>query len=436
MADQKINWDQCLQHAVISDIGMRRSNNQDSYAVTISNNNEDWHQRGHVFLVADGMGAHAAGELASKIAADQIPHLYLKHRELSAPEALQRAVIETNAEVHRKGQANLDFHNMGTTCSVLTLLPQGAVLAHIGDSRVYRLRGDHFEQLTFDHSLVWEMRETGQLAENSELAASLPKNVITRSLGPNATVKVDIEGPFPTEVGDTFLLCSDGLTGKVSDEEIGPIIANLPPEEAARALVDIANLRGGPDNITIVIAKVIGPEITTRVAATEPITVGGEKEERKVHPALWASLGAFVLAAVGMLAAQNIPAAGVAGVGALVLLVIVLIKAFNESGSGVMVGAGQRFGRGPYVRIASAASEKVVDELIDIMQQLRDAAIEQKWNVDWEHVDSLCGSGDAAKSSGNLGRTVSNYARAVSFMMEQLRTKGKNKGDESAIDHN
>ena len=433
MADQKINWDQCLQHAVISDIGMRRSNNQDSYAVTISSNNDDWQHRGHIFLVADGMGAHAAGELASQIAADQIPHLYLKHRELSAPEALQRAVIETNAEVHRKGQANLDFHNMGTTCSVLTLLPQGAVLAHIGDSRVYRLRGEYFEQLTFDHSLVWEMRETGQLDENSELAASLPKNVITRSLGPNATVKVDIEGPFPTEVGDTFLLCSDGLTGKVTDEEIAAIIANLPPEEAVRALVDIGNLRGGPDNITVVIAKVIGPEITTRVAATEPITVGGEKEQRKVHPALWAMLGACCLAAVGMLAAQNIPAAGLAGVGGLVFLVIIFLKVFNDTGSGVMVGAGQRFGRGPYVRIASSASEEVVDELVDIIQQLRDAAVEQKWNVDWPHVDGLCNTAESAKSSGDLGNAVSNYSRAVSFMMEQLRTKGKDKGSDSAI---
>ena len=209
--------------------------------------------------------------------------------------------MDTNSEVHRKGQANLDFHNMGTTCSVLVLVPQGALVAHIGDSRVYRLRANHLEQLTFDHSLVWEMQASGQLDENSDLASALPKNVITRSLGPNANVKVDIEGPFPLEIGDTFLLCSDGLTGKVSDEEIGPILATTTPDEAAQILVDLANLRGGPDNITVVIARVTGPELTSQVASTEPITLGRDKDQNhSVHPVLWLLLAACMLAALIM----------------------------------------------------------------------------------------------------------------------------------------
>src|SRR5687768_9176313 len=117
---------------------MRRTTNQDSHSLMVADTPELWLTRGHLLVVADGMGAHAAGELASKLAADGIPHLYHKYVELSPPEAIERAIRETNAEVHRRGMANPDFHNMGTTVSVLLLLPQGAVCAHIGDSRIYR----------------------------------------------------------------------------------------------------------------------------------------------------------------------------------------------------------------------------------------------------------------------------------------------------------
>ena len=140
-----------------------------------------------------------------------------------------KAFIETNGEVHRRGQANNEFRNMGTTASTLVLLPQGAFVAHIGDSRIYRVRRDKLEQLTRDHSLVWELREAGQLSDNAELAHSIPKNVITRSVGPNAVIDVDLEGPLATEVGDTFLLCSDGLTGRVTDTELASVLTHLAP---------------------------------------------------------------------------------------------------------------------------------------------------------------------------------------------------------------
>ncbi len=143
----------------------------------------------------------------------------------------------------------------------LVLLPQGALVAHVGDSRVYRLRGTRLEQLTFDHSLVWEMSAAGQLPKDA-LPGFVPKNIITRSLGPHASVQVDLEGPFPLEAEDTFLLCSDGLTGQVCDEEIGVLLQCLPPADAAQVLIDLANLRGGPDNVTVIIARVKGPALT------------------------------------------------------------------------------------------------------------------------------------------------------------------------------
>jgi protein phosphatase len=198
MGDVAKNWADCLRSAVISDVGMRRTSNQDAYKVSLAGDEDSWRRRGHLFVVADGMGAHAAGELASKIAADTIPFLYRKYREEEAPEALRRSVIETNAEVHRRGQANADFHNMGTTCSALALLPSGAVAAHVGDSRIYRLRRGVLEQLTFDHSLVWEMRAAGHLAEGSEAASRLPKNVITRSLGPTPAWRSISKGRSPS----------------------------------------------------------------------------------------------------------------------------------------------------------------------------------------------------------------------------------------------
>ena len=226
------DWLKHIEVATISHVGMRRSTNQDSYEVALAGDFDKWKKRGHFFLVADGMGAHAAGELASKLAADGITHLYSKYQDISPPEALKRAVNETNAEINRRGQANEEFNNMGTTCSTLALLPYGAVIAHVGDSRVYRIRNSKLEQLTFDHSLVWEMKAAGTIPGGAEGEALIPKNVITRSLGPYPDVNVDLEGPFPILPGDKFLLCSDGLTGEVEDDEIASLVSYLTPRSS------------------------------------------------------------------------------------------------------------------------------------------------------------------------------------------------------------
>ncbi|MEM9658950.1 MAG: protein phosphatase 2C domain-containing protein, partial [Planctomycetota bacterium] len=248
-----------LRCAAVSDVGMRRSNNQDSMAIALADEEQRWRERGHLFVVADGMGAHAAGELASRIAVDNIPHVYLKRRDLPPSQAIAAAVEDANQRIFAKGQDSVDFQGMGTTCSCLVLLPGGAMAAHVGDSRVYRLRDNQIEQLTFDHSLVWEMGAAGQ-ASDEEVPAYVPRNVITRSLGPHPKVKVDLEGPLPVRAGDRYLLCSDGLTGPLNPELIGLVLGALPPNEAARTLVDLANLLGGPDNITVIIAEVIHPD--------------------------------------------------------------------------------------------------------------------------------------------------------------------------------
>lgn len=436
MPPENVNWDQSLRHAAISDVGMRRSNNQDSYAVTIAGDLESWRGRGHLFLVADGMGAHAAGELASEMAAKGIPHRYQKAKNLSAPEALQRAVIETNAEIHRRGKENEEFHNMGTTCCAMTLLPQGAILAHVGDSRIYRMRGQQLEQLTFDHSLVWEMREAGQLSDNADLAEVVPKNIITRSLGPNAVVKVDVEGPFPLMMGDTFLLCSDGLTGPVKDEEIAGILASLEPDEAARILVDLANLRGGPDNITVVIAKIASSELTNQAEGSEPIRIGGgdEKSKQKIHPVIWALLGACFLAAAGMAATKAWIPAGAAAVAGLIFLAVVLFKSSRVTAKGVSLTANQRFGKAPYTTTAFPTNGKFIETLADIVHQLREAAVEGQWNVDWGPVDEKCRMAEQASDNKDHSKAIREYARTISYLMTQLRSQRNRKASDSSVD--
>ncbi len=252
-----MNWEDEIVEASGTDTGMRRANNQDSHAIVRASSRESWKIRGHLFMVADGMGAHAAGELASKMACDNIPHNYQKSKTGTPSENLTKAYREVGTQIHSKAKANKDFQGMGTTCSTLILGPVGALIAHVGDSRVYRIRKGRIDQLTFDHSLVWELVRRNHLSPD-QAGKAVPKNVITRSLGPDPTVEVDIEGPIAVEPGDVFVLCSDGLSGPVTDDEIGVFASNFHPRDACRYLVQLANLRGGHDNITVVLCR-IGP---------------------------------------------------------------------------------------------------------------------------------------------------------------------------------
>lgn len=423
MADNSRTWDEWLQHATISDVGMRRTSNQDAYKVSLAPDEDSLRRRGHLFLVADGMGAHAAGELASKIAADTVPFLYRKYREESAPDALRRAVTETNAEVHRRGQANPDFHNMGTTCSVLALLPQGALAAHVGDSRVYRLRRGVLEQLTFDHSLVWEMRAAGHIADGSDAASRLPKNVITRSLGPNPSVDVDIEGPFDVEEGDTFLLCSDGLTGQVTDEELGPVMANLSPDEAVRFLVDLANLRGGPDNITILVARVVRGEVI--VGSSDAAT--GAAVRRRPPMAIWAIGAAFLLAAAVMVLMEQFSLAAIAGLVGVMGIGIAFWRTVAPANTGPVRSQGGRIGQGPYTQTPCDKTDQLVHRLRETMEELRRAAAEEDWTIHWLPIDRHCEAAERAVAARNDGQALREYAQAISAMMKDLREQRKKK---------
>ncbi len=436
MPPAAFNWDICLQHAALTDVGMRRANNQDAHTVVPADDVAMFYERGHFFMVADGMGAHAAGELASKLAVETVPHLYYKHRDMSPPEALRAAIIEANSEVHRRGQANPEFHDMGTTVCSLVLLPQGALVGHIGDSRAYRLRNHVLEQLTFDHSLVWELKQMqaeGQLPADSELVANAQKNVITRSLGPSATVKVDIEGPFPTEVGDTFLLCSDGLSGQLNDEELGALLENLPPEQAVRTMVDLANLRGGPDNITVIVARVTGPQITTAVAGGEPLTVGREKA-KSVHPAIWGAAGVLLLVAIVLTITEHpFIALGAAICGVLVLLAGLLMQ-FSDRTREISLGNGRKLGKGPHTHVACPDGSVFAGQLRDAINQLLTAAEREHWQVDRPKIDQLLEQADRANGERKFPQALRGYSQAITLFMKQIRGQRRKKQSDSTVD--
>ncbi len=407
--------EQGLETAALSDVGLRRANNQDSLAVVLAGSPEQWEQRGHLFVVADGMGAHAAGELASKLATDTVPLTYHKLLDRPPHEALLQAVCDANAQIHSRGMASEDFRGMGTTASVLALLPQRAWVAHVGDSRVYRLRAGRLEQLTFDHSLVWELRAAGQIPPG-DAPNYIPKNIITRSLGPNPDVQVDLEGPLALEPGDTFLLCSDGLSGQVNDQEIGKILAVLPPNEAVQTLVDLANLRGGPDNITVIVARVKARQDAGGTPATPS---GGRQSPTPLQWTAWGLLTAFSLAALGLAIAAHTIAALVSLAAAVASAVVAMMLRYSPA-EGADVEE-RPLGRGPYGRWDCTPDLLFATELSRISQQLRDAASDAEWAIDWQTFSAYDSRATSATREGRFADAAREYCHAITFLMDQLR---------------
>lgn len=422
------NHDNCicptfdLKHASVSDLGMRRTNNQDSLAVFVTKDVATWVSRGHLLMVADGMGAHAAGELASKLAVDNITHNYFKLRELYPPAALRQAIRDANNAVHAKGQSSIGFQGMGTTCSCLVLLPQGALVAHIGDSRVYRLRGDLLEQLTFDHSLVWEMAAAGQMSQE-DVPAYIPKNVITRSLGPHPSVQVDLEGPFNCQAGDKFLVCSDGLSGPVSDEEIGIVLRCLGPQDAADTLVDLANFRGGPDNISLIVTEIDGT--APQVSPESP------SESRSPHASsgplwwlAWLAAGACLATLAYCLAREYWAGAIGSAIGLLAAIGAGIALTASTVAKCVAIGPiGGPYGNGPYRKFNCTPNGRIVSVLADIASQLSNDPNVRKEDreVNWDEFEQLRSKASAANEHDDFIVAVVNYSAAIRLIMKQLR---------------
>jgi serine/threonine protein phosphatase PrpC len=420
-------WTNTVRIAALSDIGMRRANNQDSYRIVLAESSGLWHRQGHLFLVADGMGAHAAGELASKMAVDLISHNYPKNQNLSPAEALLRAFEESNAEIYRRGQSSFEFHSMGTTCCALALLPEGAVVAHVGDSRVYQLDGDSLYQLTFDHSLVWEMCATGRVSEEVAQSGAIPKNVITRSLGPNPSVMVDLEGPFPVKAGSRFLLCSDGLSGQITDEEIAIILSLLSPDQASQLFVDLSNLRGGPDNITAIVVEVLDDRLATK--GKESLSTNRQPSVPKFSKSLSLVAALCLVIALALTSINQLALAVITTLLGAFALITGMVQFYLARKPEVMTA--HRYGDGPYRRYSVKATREFFEYLAGTMKPLREAAEERQWKINWPALDGdfskACGMADAKK----YDEAIRIQSQVIIMLMHQIRAQRSQIGSDT-----
>jgi serine/threonine protein phosphatase PrpC len=237
-----------------TDIGRARSVNEDAHAWWIPPEAAETRRRGVLLVVADGMGGAQAGELASRLAVEAVVEFFRQGQDPDPLLDLRDAVGSANARVHRKSLSRAEWAGMGTTCTALVILGTDLLLAHVGDSRAYLARPGVITRLTDDHSLVAELVRDGRLTQ--EEARTHPRrNVVTRAVGVGAEVEIDAfryDGAL--ETGDSILLCSDGLHGVLSDPEILDVVEKEDREQVCARLIDLANERGGPDNITVLLA--------------------------------------------------------------------------------------------------------------------------------------------------------------------------------------
>jgi protein phosphatase len=257
-----------------TDVGRTREHNEDSFVVADLTTNiaslqpsVRAHQvgpKGSLFMVADGMGGAAAGEIASQMATD-IVLKELRDKwvplEQPSPEAfarcLKQAAQSANAAIHGFATSHQEYRGMGTTCTMAGLLEDTLYLCQIGDSRGYLVRDGVARQITKDQSLMQKLIEAGELTEE-EAAQSERRNIILQALGPEATIKVDLTFQ-QLRKGDALVLCSDGLSGQVTKDDISQVVtAEEDLVQACKRLIDLANEAGGPDNITVIIARFDG----------------------------------------------------------------------------------------------------------------------------------------------------------------------------------
>jgi serine/threonine protein phosphatase PrpC len=264
-----------LDVAQLTDVGRKRPHNEDNMAYVIPKDPQVMARKGALFIVADGMGGHAAGEVASEIAVDTVSYSYYQDDSEDVATSLLHAIKRANSLIHQRAAENMLRSGMGTTCVAAILRGNVAHIANVGDSRAYLVRHGHGKQVSQDHSWVAEQVRAGLLTED-QARSHAQRNVITRCLGTQSEVDVDVFTE-QLEEGDSLILCTDGLSGLVGDDELRVIVDQFVPQESVYHLVERANENGGPDNITAIVIRVqeVGWEPP---AARYPVHVGGGPE--------------------------------------------------------------------------------------------------------------------------------------------------------------
>jgi serine/threonine protein phosphatase PrpC len=288
-----------LDVAQLTDVGRKRPHNEDNMAYVIPKDPQVMARKGALFIVADGMGGHAAGEVASEIAVDTVSKVYYQDDSDDVAVSLLHAIKRANALIHQRAAENMMRSGMGTTCVAAVLRGGTAYIANVGDSRAYLVRRGIIKQVSQDHSWVEEQVRAGLLTRD-QARSHVQRNVITRCLGTQPEVEIDVFSER-LEEGDSFILCSDGLAGPVADEDLGHIVDQYVPQESVYHLIERANENGGPDNITAVVMRVqeVGwdpPSSNT----PHPVRVGGREADEDT-----AVIGQFRGAPLGTLPART-----------------------------------------------------------------------------------------------------------------------------------
>lgn len=263
-AELQREWDKLAErakhvHTVVkmgakTDLGRVRENNEDKFDFFEPEDPNVLATKGSFYAVADGMGGHAAGQIASEMALKTAIKTYYADASANVENALKRAVYEANGLIYDAAQMIVERSGMGTTLTGVVIRADEAYFVQVGDSRAYLIRGGDTRQVTEDHSWVAEQVRRGAITEDD--AQNSPfRNVITRSLGNMPTVDPDIFAET-LQPNDRIVLCSDGLTGSLTAKDIREIVADKAPSQAAMDLVDTANERGGTDNITVIVLSV------------------------------------------------------------------------------------------------------------------------------------------------------------------------------------
>jgi PPM family protein phosphatase len=245
-----------VEAAGLTDVGCQRENNEDSYLYWEPADEEEFKRKGRLAIIADGMGGHEGGLEASRLAVETVRDVY----DAGFRDDPQAMLIEGFAAAHARirdyAERHPAFYGMGTTCTALVVRERRLFFAHVGDSRLYRMREERIERLTRDHSYVGRLVESGLVrAEDAERHPQ--RHILTAALGAGLELGVDsAESGLRVQEGDDLLLCTDGLWGVVSEEEMEIALRNHSPAECCASLVELARSRGGPDNITLQVLRI------------------------------------------------------------------------------------------------------------------------------------------------------------------------------------
>jgi len=246
-----------IELASLSDVGCQRENNEDRYSYWEPESNEQFDRKGRLIIIADGMGGYEGGQEASRIAVEAIEEIYEK-----TPSGEPQALLETGFRIaHERilqhAQEHPELQGMGTTATAMVLRARQLYFAHVGDSRLYLVRGESIRRLTHDHSYVGRLVENG-LISPTEAEAHPQRHILTAALGAGSETSPEISAqPVSLQKDDVLVLCTDGLWGLVSEAEIQSAVRENSPTEACRILVQMAKTRGGPDNITLQVVRVL-----------------------------------------------------------------------------------------------------------------------------------------------------------------------------------